>query len=284
MRITDFLSGRNIIDWLTRLIIFFALTIVTQIGGVIYLLCLPVFFFAKTFGLSRAWYFMMRVFIFSLFYSLATFYIVPPLAEKYGRVPMPYGDENSVVQPHNFLTPLLNRRYVVANVRTVIDVAAQKIAKIYPGTVTEYLECGFPFFDYPMRPHLSHNDGRKIDISFFYFDPVTKQRSNERPSWLGYGVSEVPQLGEQDQPAYCAQKGYWVYSFMKHITPQYKNLAFDAPRTRDFLRFLLSDNRLQSILIEPHLETRLGLQNNNKIKTPPCNSVRHDDHVHLSIY
>ncbi len=284
MRITDILSGKNIIVWASRLIIFLALTIVTQIGGIIYLLCIPAFIFSKTFGLSRAWYFVMRVFIFSVFYSLATFYIVPVLAENNGRVPMPFAEQDSLVKPHNFLTVLLNRRYVVVNVRNVIELAAQKTAKTYPGTITEYLECGFPFGEYPMRPHLSHNDGRKIDISFFYFDADIKQRTNERPSWLGYGASEGPKLGEQDQPTYCAQKGYWAYSFMKRITPQNTRIAFDAPRNRDFMRYLLSDNRVQIIMIEPHLQTRLGLDKNNKVKSPPCISVRHDDHIHVSIY
>ena len=112
----------------------------------------------------------------------------------------------------------------------------------------------------------------------------TQIRTNQRPSWLGYGASEVPRPGEQDQPTYCAQKGNWQYSFVKSLTPVNKNLAFDAPRTRDFALFLLSDNRLQSIMIEPHLQTRLGLQKSLKLKSPPCISVRHDDHIHIEIY
>jgi hypothetical protein len=282
---SSFFSSFSLATWLKRLFVFYLLTLVTQIGGIIYVLCLPLFRFAENLGLSRTWFSVMRVFIFSLFYALITFYLVPIVAESYGRVPMPYGDENPVMREHNFLTVLLNRRYVVNNLRSLIEVAAQKTAKQYPGTVTEYLDCGFPFGnDYVMQPHISHNDGRKIDISFFYFETETKQRSNERPSWLGYGACEVPRPGEQDQPTYCAQKGNWQYSFLKRITHVNKNLSFDAPRTRDFALSLLSDNRLQSIMIEPHLQTRLGLQKSIKLKSPPCISVRHDDHIHVTIY
>ena len=230
----------------------------------------------------------MKITLFCAFYALATFIIVPPLAIYFGRVAMPYDAENPYIRQGNFGYVLLNRHYVTPQLRTLTEGVAERLAKAYPNSVVEYLDCGFPFFDgFPLEPHMSHNDGRKIDISFFYIDNSTKLLTNQRPSWLGYGVCEEPKGGEEDRPTFCREKGFWEYNFMKRfIVPQSekRNFTFDERRTRDLIRLFIADNHVKTVLIEPHLEKRLGFSNNNKVKTPPCESVRHDDHLHVAIY
>ena len=214
--------------------------------------------------------------------------IVPPVAVHFGRVPMPFNDDSSRIQPWNFTTVLLNRHYVLPNLKSVTEGVAEKLSRTSPGSVITYLDCGFPFFDgFRLYPHLSHNDGRKIDISFFYLDAATKKPTNERPSWLGYGVCEEPRSGEEDRPTYCREQGFWQYNFMRRfLIPQGSKADFllDERRTRELMRLFLADNRVQVILIEPHLEKRLGFTNTQKVRTPPCESVRHDDHIHVAIY
>ncbi|MFT5619364.1 MAG: hypothetical protein ACI85I_002607, partial [Arenicella sp.] len=37
------------------------------------------------------------------------------------------------------------------------------------------------------------------------------------------------------------------------------------------------------VFIEPHLKTRLGLENYSKIRFHGCQAVRHDDHIHVQL-
>ncbi len=264
------------------------LTVLTQIGGLIYLLCMPVFrLLNEKFG-RQILRMLLRISVFGVVYGVATFVVVPPLAIHFGRVPMPYNNDSSRIQPWNFGTILLNRHYVLPNLKAVTEGVAEKLEKTNSGAVITYLDCGFPFFDgFRLYPHLSHNDGRKIDISFFYLDAATKKVTNERPSWLGYGVCEEPRSGEEDRPSFCKDKGFWQYNFMRRfIIPQGEKVHFtlDERRTRELMRLFLADNRVQLLLIEPHLEKRLGFTNTQKVRTPPCESVRHDDHIHVAIY
>ena len=61
----------------------------------------------------------------------------------------------------------------------------------YPGTILNYLEANFPFIDkFPLLPHLSHNDGKKLDVSFHYVNAKTGEHTNVVPSWLGYGFAK----------------------------------------------------------------------------------------------
>lgn len=270
------------------IVLFVLLTVLTQVGGIIYLMCLPIFhFFNEKFG-RQILRILLRISVYGVVYGIATFMIVPPLAVHFGRVPMPFNDDSSRLQPWNFGTVLLNRHYVLPNLKVVTEGVSEKLAKASPGAVITYLDCGFPFFDgFRLFPHLSHNDGRKIDISFFYLDAATLKPTNERPSWLGYGVCEEPRSGEEDRPSYCKEQGFWQYNFMRRfIIPQGEKVHFllDERRTKELMRLFLADNRVQLLLIEPHLEKRLGFTNTQKVRTPPCASVRHDDHIHVAIY
>lgn len=265
-------------------------TALTQVGGIAFLLGRLTHRWIGKQTHRPIWRFAMRSVVFCALYALISFVIVPPLAEKMGRVPMPKGDDNVHLQDLNSLTWICNRHYVVPELRAVMESVTKKMVASSEDTslVLMYLDCNFPFFDgFPLPPHLSHDDGRKIDVAFFYIDAKTGKPTAERPSWLGYGVSEEPRAGEENRPEYCAEKGQWQYNFMsRYLVSQSRKklLPFDATRTRDLLGYFLRDNRVQKLLIEPHLKTRLGFSSNNRVGFAGCNSVRHDDHVHVYIY
>ena len=270
-------------------LLFALLTLVSQIGGLVLLACVPVFNIINQKIVEKIGRNVLKISTFCLFYALTTFYIVPLLAASFGRVRMPFGDENPNLKPHNFYSVLLNRNYVTPQLRSVTEGVAAKMALKYGDTcVVAYLECNFPFIDgYRLIPHLSHNDGQKIDLSFQYLDAATKQQTAERPSWLGYGVCEEPKAGEENMPELCDERGEWQYNFMRHyIIPQgrKKDFIFNANQTHDLIRFFLADSHVNFVLIEPHLKKRLGFETSPKVRRAPCEAVRHDDHIHVATY
>jgi hypothetical protein len=266
------------------------LTLISQIGGLVLLACLPFFKWMDTqLPLVRLAQWVFKAAIFGLLYTIATFWIVPPLAKHYGRVPMPYSDEHPNLRQHNFLTVLLNRHYVRPTLRKITERVAEKLAERYQDSlVITYLDCNFPFFNgFSLEPHLSHDDGRKMDLSFQYLDAATKKPAYDCPSWIGYGVSEDPRVGEENYPEKCREEGNWQYSFMKKtlVSQRYKaDFVLDANKTKDVINYFLADNRINFILLEPHLKKRLGFDNNQRVRRPPCEAVRHDDHFHVAIY
>ena len=193
-------------------IIFFCLlTVLTQVGGLVYLLS------AFTHKLTDKWtsnnYLKAtyRFISFLTFYCLTTFLIVPAIAKPFGRVPLPLTERNHL-QPLNILTCFLNRNYVRPELRQLAFKVANKMNDNFPGTITNYLDANFPFINkFPLIPHLSHNDGKKLDLSFCYLDSKTSEQTNECPSFIGYGICEEPRPGEKNTADFCADKGYWQY-------------------------------------------------------------------------
>lgn len=218
-------------------------------------------------------------------YILSTFVIVPLIAKPYGRVPMPIFS-NTHVKPLNIFTCVFNRHYVKPELLSSIESSAIQISEKHPGTVVSYLDANFPFIDrFPLLPHLSHNDGEKIDIAFLYIDAKSNQPiDNEAPSFMGYGVYEKPAVGEINQPMDCANKGYWQYSFLQYLVPQWNNdkMTFDQERTKDLMTLFIQDKSIGKIFIEPHLKSRMQL-NYDKIRFHGCQAVRHDDHIHVQL-
>lgn len=265
-------------------IFFSLLTIITQVGGVVFLISLLTFApINKKF--NGKWpRTTVKVLCFITLYLFVALVIVPLIARPFGRVPLPM-IESHHVRPANILTVLLNRNYVRPELRQATFDVAHKMNAKYPGTVLNYLDANFPFIDkFPLPPHLSHNDGKKLDVSFHYTNAKTGERTNNVPSWLGYGVCEEPRDGEFDRPADCARKGFWQYSFMSGIVSQ-KNkdkYPFDPERTKDLADFYTAHDAIGKILIEPHLKTRLKLTS-KKVRLHGCNAVRHDDHIHVQL-
>lgn len=123
-------------------------------------------------------------------YCLTTFLIVPIIAKPLGRVPLPM-TEASHLQPLNILTCFLNRNYVRPELKQTAFVVVNQMNDKFPGTITNYLDANFTFIDnFPLIPHLCHNDGKKLDLSFCYNDTKTGNPTNECPSFIGYGICE----------------------------------------------------------------------------------------------
>jgi hypothetical protein len=156
--------------------------------------------------------------------------------------------------------------------------------KVYPGIKLVYLDANFPFFGgFPLLPHLSHHDGKKIDIAFIYNDQTGKV-SNLKPSNSGYGVFENPRNGEINQTEICKSSAYWQYDYPKYLTFGKINndIRFNPKATKQLIQFIIENSRVQKIFIEPHLKTRLQLTS-SKIRFQGCGAVRHDDHIHVQI-
>jgi hypothetical protein len=266
------------------IILFCLLTVLTQVGGLVYLLSI------LTHKLTDKWTnnnYLKATYRFTSFltlYCLTTFLIVPVIAKPLGRVPLPLTETNHL-QPLNIWTCFLNRNYVRPELKqTALEVAKQMNNK-FPGTTVNYLDANFPFINkFPLIPHLSHNDGKKLDLSFCYRDTKTNEPTNECPSFIGYGICEEPRPDEKNTADFCADKGYWQYSFMTKVISQdnKQDFTFDSDKTRELVNLFAKQTAIGKIFIEPHLKTRLNLTS-DKIRFHGCQAVRHDDHIHIQL-
>jgi len=261
---------------LLHIIIVGILTIVSQIGGLIWILNFGYFKISKR-TLSR-W---KKLFSFSILYLISTLLIVPSIAKLNGRVPLPVTKSSNLI-PHNYITPLLNRHYVKPKLKNQLYEIANETNSENNKLKLSYLDANFPFIDgFPLLPHLSHNDGRKVDLSFYY--TKKKEEGNLKPSITGYGEFVEPLKSEYNQTKDCKSKGYWHYDYTKFITFGTRDdLEFDKKNTKKLVTKIVSNPLTQKILIEPHLKKRMNLSN-NKIRFQGCHAVRHDDHIHHQI-
>lgn len=265
------------------LLVALMLTVLTQVGGILFLASLVP---GKLLEKSTKWRtgkFATWALSLLTLYSASVFILVPVLARRFGRTPLPFFKENHV-KAGNPVTWILFRNYVRPELQDATFQVAEKLNTSYPGTVVNYLDANFPFFDgFPLLPHLSHNDGKKLDVSFFYLDSSGRQ-TDKLPSFIGYGICEGPAQGEEDRPAYCEKKGYWQYSFLSKLVSQdnKNDFPFDPERTRAMVHLFSNQAAIGKIFIEPHLQTRLHLAS-SKIRFHGCQAVRHDDHLHVQL-
>jgi len=234
------------------------LTVLTQLGGLAWLLALV---------------FQRRLLAFGLLYasfSLAAVFT----ASQTGRVPLPcFSGETLKVQSWAYC--LMNRHYVTPEMRAVLQDTGQAIASQHPGTVTLVLDAGFPFLDgFPLFPHLSHSDGRKADIALYYQqDGVYLPGKTRSP--IGYFAFE-------DGPSPCPPTFptlRWNFAFLQPLWPNY---ALDDKRTWSALVLFARDPRVGKVFIEPHLKDRLGVAH-PKVRFQGCRAARHDDHIHIEL-
>ena len=217
--------------------------------------------------------------MFFILYFLATFLLVPYLAPVFGREKI---KNTKGIKPTNYLTILLNRNYVRPELNKVLlqteeDLKGTKI-KIH------YLDANFPFLNrFPLLPHLSHNDGKKIDISLIY-ETEDGTISEKQKSVSGYGAFENPTSNEYNQIEKCLSNGYFQYDYPKYISFGSINndIEFSEKGTRKLIKNILKNKSVGKIFIEPHLKKRMNLSN-SKIRYHGCRAVRHDDHIHLQL-
>ncbi|GGG35619.1 hypothetical protein GCM10011344_40610 [Dokdonia pacifica] len=247
------------------------LTIITQIGGVVYLIA-TVLYRKKTLKKWSA---------FIVLYLMCTFFVVPYVAPIFGREKVKTSD---TIKIHMLFTSLANRDYVVPEVNEVLANVSEKLVKKYPKIEIHCLDANFPFFKgFPLPPHLSHKDGKKLDISLLYKDK-NGVIVNDKPSVSGYGVFVNPADGEYDQISVCKRKGYWQYDFPKYLTlgTIHPELNFSEKGTKTLLQLLTQETSISKIFIEPHLRDRMNISH-MKIRYHGCRAVRHDDHIHIQV-
>lgn len=252
------------------------LTLLTQIGGIIWILVFLYFKYKKT-NKSRRY----KLATFTVCYLLISLVLVPQLSKLNGRIALPViGNEN--LAAHNFMTILLNRHYVTPDLRDILLVAGSQFTEYNPGLKIKYLDANFPFITcFPLLPHLSHDDGKKVDLSFQYIKDG--KPSNQKPSISGYGHFVNPKGNDTDQVKICKSKGYWQYDYPKFLSFGTRDgYTLDAKRTKQIIQLLLKSPKSQKLFVEPHLKNRIGIKN-EKIRYQGCHSVRHDDHIHFQI-
>ena len=264
------------------IIVFAILTIVTQAGGVIYLFSFATHKFINNKTSNKYFRGLCKLVSFLIIYCIMAFALLPMIAKPFGRVALPVFESNRL-QPQNILTCFLNRHYVNPLLRKAAFDAAQQMNEKHPNTILNYLDANFPFINgFPLFPHLSHDDGKKLDISFCYIDNKTGDETNNCPSFIGYGICEEPRPDEKNTAEFCRKN--WQYSFLRAIVPQgnKKNFRFDSIRTKELVNLFAFSKAINKIFIEPHLKARLSLFS-EKIRFHGCRAVRHDDHIHIQL-
>lgn len=234
-----------------------ALTVLTQLGGLAWLVAL---------GFRR------RVLMFLIAYTalLAGAQVVAPL---FGRVPLPCRGEVLRVQSEVYCLTL--RNFVTPEMLAVATDAAATVAAEYPGTVTLALDGSFPFLDgMPLVPHLSHDDGEKLDFAFYYTDDGI-YAAGRTASPLGYFAFE---RGEEQCPKVWPTLRWDMVWFQ----PFNRDLALEPGRTRALIEALAKDPRVGKVFVEPPLAARLGV-GGEKIRFQGCRAARHDDHIHVQL-
>ena len=134
-------------------------------------------------------------------YLFCTLFIVPYLAKLNGRTALPIFKSGNL-QPLTYLTPLLNRHYVTPALKANLFEIAGNFKKETQVLHLTYLDANFPFIDgFPLIPHLSHHDGKKVDLSFYY--QHQNKVSNLKPANSGYGCFVESGLKEINQTQLC---------------------------------------------------------------------------------
>ncbi|MFD2204016.1 hypothetical protein [Kiloniella antarctica] len=271
-----------IFRFLLHSFIILLLTAVTQIGGVAYMGAIGLTRFipriAKCSIIYRAVLFLG---LYAGLWSVALF-----VAPQFGRVALPcHSVDTSQIMVQSPLYCAMNRQYVSPELFETGNALAAYMNTEYPDTQTMALDANFPFFDgFPLLPHLSHDDGRKLDIAFYYRTENGKYALGKTKSPIGYWAFEQPRAGSF-QP--CARHKdilslRWSMEWFQLFLKDYR---LDETRASAALSWLSTHGKkhgVSKVLIEPHLVQRLGYSGKN-IRFQGCQAARHDDHIHLQI-
>ncbi len=246
------------IRWAGHILVIALLTVLTQLGGLAWL-------FALTFR--------RRFLAFALAYG-TLWGLAMATAPLSGRVPLPCSGGPLVMQ--SILYCALNRHYVTPELRDAAQDLARQMDTRFPGTVTLALDGNFPFGDgFPLLPHLSHDDGQKLDLAFYYTDASGAYLPGRARSPIGYFAFEQ---GPTDcPPAFPTLR--WNLDWLQ---PLFRDRPLDPDRTRAVLVLLAEDPRIGRIFVEPHLARRLAVAD-PKIRFQGCRAARHDDHIHIQL-
>jgi hypothetical protein len=279
-------GGGGVIKWLLGLIVFIVLTALTQVGGIVFVV--SALLVSWVLG-ARNWNFLLRwiahLVVFAMLYTAVTVAAVPPLARLFGRHPLPCLP--TAARPYGAASPafcLLNRHYATASAHRVLSALAKEMNNQFPGTTVLYLDAGFPFINgFPMLPHLLHDDGRSVDLAFFYDDRRGVYQRGRTRSPIGYWAFEQPRKGD---PRPCFQdRGMglrWNLGFLQKYWRPYK---LDVKRTAAMVQWLATEGPelgVRRLYLEPHLVNRLAVAS-PYLRFQGCRSERHDDHIQIRL-
>jgi len=243
---------------LVHLIIFVFLTLLTQLGGLAWLISLC---------------FRRRLASFALAYvalSVGALFVAP----IFGREPISCLSTDTF-RMKSTMYCAMNRQYVTPELQDVIRDFSTAMDQEFPQTTTLVLDANFPFISgFPLLPHLSHSDGRKVDLAFFYQDNTGFLPGVTR-SPIGYFAFE-------DGPSNCPDNTVtlrWDMEWLQKLWPTYH---LEPQRMAMALRLLSEDERVGKVFIEPHLKSRFNASH-SKIRFQGCRAARHDDHIHLQL-
>ena len=239
-------------------LIFLFLTLLTQLGGLAWLFAIC---------------FRRRILVFaSAYFALSIGALM--VAPMFGREPIPCMSKGTF-KMQSTLYCALNRQYVTPELKTVLQDFSTKMEQKFPQTTTLVLDANFPFISgFPLLPHLSHNDGRKVDLAFFYKDD-SGFLSGTTKSPIGYFAFE-------DGPTDCPNSKLtlrWDLAWLQGFWPDYQ---LEPLRMATALQLLSDDERVGKVFIEPHLKSRFQADN-SKVRFQGCRAARHDDHIHLQL-
>ncbi|NNE82238.1 MAG: hypothetical protein HKN18_18360, partial [Silicimonas sp.] len=155
------------------------LTALTQIGGLAWLVAL-----ALTVRKGA----ISFILVFLVLYG-ATWGTARATAPVFGRVAISCTSNGAGPKTFNLFYCVLNRAYVTPELAALLQDLAVHLQSRHPGARVLVLDGGFPFFDgFPLLPHLSHSDGRKVDLALWY-------QNGAKRSPLGYWAFEAPTPG-----------------------------------------------------------------------------------------
>ncbi len=196
------------------------------------------------------------------------------IAPLFGREPISCFSGSSL-EMQSSIYCILNRNYVVPELKEALTDFSAAMDEEHPGTRTLVLDANFPYFSgFPLLPHLSHDDGEKVDLAFYYRDGETYLPSQTK-SPIGYFAFE-------DGPTECPDQTLtlrWNMAWLQGNWPEYQ---IDEIRMKTALHWLVADQRIGKIFLEPHLNKSLGIRS-SKIRFQGCRAARHDDHIHIQL-
>lgn len=168
------------------------------------------------------------------------------------------------------------RNYMTQQARAALIDAAEALNRRYPRTILTFMDASGPDGRKPFKPHLSHGDGRQIDLADFYQSRSGRRLAGPPPaSRAGYGAFEPPRPGD---PLPC--RGIDRPNDDRD-PPADRIWRLDDERTATLVKILVADPRVRRVFIEPHLKRRFGLSESPKVRFAGCQAARHDDHIHV---
>lgn len=193
-------------------------------------------------------------------------------AARNGLTPLPCA-RSGPLQPHNRSYCVAARHYVTPAARDALARTARAVAREHPGAVVRYMEASWPAARRPMPPHVSHGDGRQIDLALFYED--RRGRSRPPPTPSGYEAFEPPR--RESERVCHGVAGHHA----RPDPPKGRDWRLAEAPTARLIAALSADPRVRRIFIEPHLKARLGFAHDPKVRFAGCGVARHDDHLHV---